>query len=195
MIGILANVAMRYTHWSTRLCLVPVTHVKDRTLGALEGTWIETATCGARLTSLPNRNPMQYSERIMVDNLLRLDLDSPPGSQQPTPLPDMGEISPDFFPPRVLQQEPPQNALGLSTPQQQPGDGQPLTPQTPAQAPQQGVQPTPPDTVLPAQRDGSTPAPGPRPSSTPPRPPRRGNRPRGNRPGSRTGSSTWWSPY
>ncbi|KAG6354571.1 hypothetical protein INS49_004589 [Diaporthe citri] len=88
MIGILANVAMRYTHWSTRICIVPVSYVKDRSIGALPDTWIPTDQCGARLSDLPNRNPMQYSENIMVDRLMRLNV---------APTPDLMQTTPDFW--------------------------------------------------------------------------------------------------
>lgn len=88
MIGILANVAMRYTNWSTRICIVPVSHVKDRSIGSLPNTWIQTDQSGARLSDLPNRNPMQYSENIMVDRLLRLDV---------APTPDLMQTTPDFW--------------------------------------------------------------------------------------------------
>lgn len=88
MIGILANVAMRYTHWSTRICIAPVSHVKDRSIGALPDTWIKTEQCGARLSDLPKRNAMEYSEDIMVDRLLRLDVGETP---------DLMQTTPDFF--------------------------------------------------------------------------------------------------
>ncbi|KAK7719416.1 hypothetical protein SLS63_010053 [Diaporthe eres] len=85
MIGILANVAMRYTHWSTRICICPVSHVKDRSIGSLPDTWIPTEHCGARLSDLPKRNAMQYSEDVMVDRLLRLEVAQTPDPMQTSP--------------------------------------------------------------------------------------------------------------
>lgn len=103
MIGILANVAMQYTHWSTRICLVPMSHVRDRTIGALPNSWVNTQNYCARLSDLPNRNPIQYSENIMVDRLMRLgmsptpelmDIDSRTPSLTPAATPSPGQQGP-----------------------------------------------------------------------------------------------------
>lgn len=71
MIGILANRAMQFTNWSTRICLVPVSDVKNRTPGAPDGTWAPTNEHGSRLSDLPHHNAMQYNEDTLLDRIVR----------------------------------------------------------------------------------------------------------------------------
>lgn len=74
MIGILANRAMQFTNWSTRICLVPVSDVRNRAPGALDGTWAPVNEHGSRLSDLPHHNAMQYSEETLVDRIVRANL-------------------------------------------------------------------------------------------------------------------------
>ncbi|KAG8164376.1 hypothetical protein KVR01_006294 [Diaporthe batatas] len=61
MIGIMANRAMRATDWTTRICLVPVSHVKNRTLDAERGSWVPTGEHGSRLYLVGYNTDMQYN--------------------------------------------------------------------------------------------------------------------------------------
>jgi hypothetical protein len=71
MIGILANRAMQFTDWSTRICLVPVREVKDRAVGVLNGTRARTDEHGSRLSDLPHHNAMQYTEDTLINRIVR----------------------------------------------------------------------------------------------------------------------------
>lgn len=187
MIGILANVAMQYTNWSTRICLVPVSQVRDRTIGALPNTWVDTQSYSARLSNLPKRNPMQYSENIMVDRLIRLgiapspemmDIDyrTPALLTTATPRPSQ-QRAPAWgvLPPRSAQTPSPTRSQRWRSPASSPDSpppGGPSQPVTPAQSPtnmgpRSGLLPSalrPPPSALPsALLPGS--GPGSRPSS------------------------------
>lgn len=179
--------AMQYTNWSTRICLVPMSQVRDRTIGALPNTWVYTHSYCARLSDLPKRNPMQYSENVMVDRLVRLgiaptpemmDIDyrtpAMPPAATPRPgqqrVPTWGEL-----PPRQAQPPSPTGSQRWRSPESSPdspppgGPSQPVTPaQTPTTTgPGSGLLPSalrgPPSALPPALTPGS--GPGSRPSS------------------------------
>lgn len=178
---------MRYTNWSTRICLVPVDQVRDRTIGALQNTWVGTQTYSARLSDLPKRNPMQYSENIMVDRLVRLgiaaspemmDIDYRTPALVTNPTPQVGQQRDPTWgvlPPRPVQTPSPTGSQRWRSPESSPespppgGPSQPVTPAQPptTTGPGSGLLPSalrgPPSALPPALIPGS--GPGSRPSS------------------------------
>lgn len=99
MIGILANRAMQLTDWSTRICLVPVSDVRDRSTGPLTNTWVPTSEQVFSLSNLPLPNAMQYSEDPMVNRTVRLNL---------PPILDLIKTQPDD----ISSQQPPTTTNG-----------------------------------------------------------------------------------